>query len=83
MSDLENAIKKAEEIHDLYYNIIFGDANDFFTYDNKTVFSLKRMMRDAINNAILSGDIEIPEGKIITDIYVNANGELIIDTKDL
>lgn len=79
---LRESTQKANELFEVLKNVLEGDDNETFYIDGKAIPSLNKRVKDTIGNAIASGDIEIPSGKVIDSISI-VDDELVINYKDV
>lgn len=80
---LKESIEKVNNAYVVIDKIIHGSVDEVIEVDGIIVPSINKRVKDALSSAIVNGDIEIPSGKVIDDVYVDESGELIIEYRDV
>ncbi len=82
-SRLRDSLDKANRVFALFDNVVKGGQDDEFDYEGEMIPSINKRVKLALEKAVEDGIINIPSGKVIKQIYIDDNGELIIEYQDV
>ncbi len=81
-NELRTSVQLSKNLFNVLNNILTGGVDDAFELNGVMVPSLSARIKSVIDQAVEDGVIEMPEGKAISDIYVNEQGKMVVVYSD-